>query len=483
MVSSFRPGSGHFSFLRAALVVACFMNSAQDPVRAAEPETFSETALDRYMRRPDPEFGWKLAATLPGEGYTTFVLELTSQSWRTAAEVDRPVWKHWLTIVRPDKLRKGTTGYLNIGGGSNKDPLPKKAPQRIVELALGTGAVVAELGMVPNQPLVFADSKDEERVEDNLIGYTRVQYMATRDETWLVRLAMVKSGVKAMDAIGQFMASEDGGKIAVDKFVVSGASKRGWTTWLVGVVDPRVVAIIPLVIDALNSEAITRHHYESYGFFSSALNDYVRHGLFPHKIGTSEYQAVLAIEDPYNYRDRPRLKMPKFMVNASGDEFFLPDNSQFYYDKLPEEKHLRYVPNAKHNLEGSDARQSIEAFYSAVLDGRPRPQFTWKKRPDGSLVVETGKTRPIEAKLWQATNPNARDFRIDTIGPAYTSTPLDQTEAGVIEARVNPPTKGYTAYFVELTYDSGGRYPFKFTTEVMITPDTLPHKFEEALKK
>ena len=129
--------------------------------------------------------------------------------------------------------------------------------------------------------------------------------MATRDDEWLVRLAMVKSGVRAMDAVQEFLASEAGGTVESRQFVVSGGSKRGWTTWLVGAVDPRVVAIIPLVIDALNSEQVTRHHYEAYGFFSPALDDYVRHGLFPGKIGTPEYRAILAIEDPYQL-PRPR---------------------------------------------------------------------------------------------------------------------------------------------------------------------------------
>ncbi len=275
-----------------------------------------------------------------------------------------------------------TTAFLYIGGGSNRDDAPKSAPQRSVELALGTGTIVADLGMVPNQPLYFTDSKDKGRSEDDLIAYSRVRYMQSRDETWLVRLAMVKSGIRAMDAVQQFTASTAGGGLKIAKFVVAGGSKRGWTTWLVGVEDPRVVAIIPLVIDALNSEVITRHHFEAYGFFSPALKDYVNHKLFPDKVGTPEYRAVLAIEDPYNYRHRERLKMPKFLINASGDQFFLPDNSQFYFADLPEEKYLRYVPNAKHNLEGSDARESLQAFYQSVLDGKPRPEV---------LVEEAGR--------------------------------------------------------------------------------------------
>lgn len=437
-----------------------------------------ETALDRYVAAPDPAFQWKLRSATKDQGQriTTYVLELTSQTWRTEADVDRPVWKHWLTIVRPDNA-KGPTGFLFIGGGNNDSPAPEAASPRVAALAQGTGTIVAELGMVPNQPLRFKDSPDEPRSEDNLIAYTRIKYIATGDESWLVRLAMVKSGVRALDAMQQFAASPAGGSIKLDDFVVAGGSKRGWTTWLVAVVDPRVKAIVPLVIDALNSEQITRHHYSAYGFFSPALNDYVRHKVFPQKVGTPAYQAVLAIEDPYQYRDRPRLRIPKYLINAAGDEFFLPDNSQFYWNELPEEKRLRYVPNAKHNLEGSDARESLQAFYEAILHDRPRPKFAWTKRKDGSLAV-TVEDAPREVNVWQATNPTARDFRLDSIGPAYQKSALEPQADGAYLARVAPPAKGFTAFFVELVFDSDGTYPFKFTTEVSVVPDVLPYDFD-----
>jgi PhoPQ-activated pathogenicity-related protein len=440
-----------------------------------------ETALDRYVHKKDPVYGWKLVSTIPGDGYKCFVLELTSQTWRSEKDVDLPVWKHWLTIVRPDQMR-APKGLLYIGGGSKKDPAPSKAPERSVMIAMETGTIVADLSMVPNQPLHFADSPDKARSEDDIIAYSRVKHFTTKDDTWLVRLAMVKSGVRAMDAIQEFLKTPEGGNTAVDKFVVAGGSKRGWTTWLVGVVDPRVQAIIPIVIDALNSEEITKHHFEAYGFFSSSLNDYVNHGLFPHMIGTPEYRAVLKIEDPYEYRNRPALKMPKYMIDASGDQFFLPDGSQFYYKDLPEEKHIRYVPNAKHNLAGSDAVESELSFYQAIVTGAPRPNFTWKKQADGSIVVNAT-DKPSEVKVWQATNPNARDFRVDTIGNAYTSTPLMAEKDGTYTGRVPKPEKGFTAFFVELTYKGPGKYPFKFTTEVSVVPDILPFKWKDAAAK
>ena len=433
-----------------------------------------QTALDRYIAQKDDVYAWKLVNKTKTNTHTTYVLELTSQSWRTATDVDKPVWKHWLTITKPEKLTH-KKALLFIGGGANTDPAPTKSSARSEQIAIETNSIVADLGMVPNQPLRFTDSPDKPRSEDDLIAYTRVKHFSTKDDTWLVRLAMVKSGVRAMDAIQQFLKSE---QIDIEQFVVAGGSKRGWTTWLIGAVDPRVAAIIPMVIDALNSEAITKHHFEVLGFFSPALKDYVNHGLFPHKIGTPEYRAVLAIEDPFHYRNRPALRMPKMLINASGDQFFLPDNSQFYYGQLQEEKLLRYVPNAKHNLAGSDAAATIIAFYQSILNNTKRPQFTTRKSKDGTLTV-TPKTKPVEVKLWQATNPKARDFRVDEIGNAYTATTLQTQKSGSYKANVSKPQSGFTAWFIELTFPCN----FKLTTEVSVTPDTLPHNWSEAAAK
>jgi PhoPQ-activated pathogenicity-related protein len=440
-----------------------------------------KTALDAYVAKPESVYGWKLVSTIPGDGYTAYVLELTSQTWRTEAEVDRPVWTHWLTVVKPTEVTSDKA-LLFIGGGDNGDPAPTKANDRSVKFATATKSVVADLGMVPNQPLYFSDSKTVARYEDDLIAYSRVKHFSTKDDEWLVRLAMVKSGVKAMDAVQEFLASEEGGKTTINQFVVAGASKRGWTTWLVGAVDERVIGIAPMVIDALNSEEITKHHFEVLGFFAPSLEDYVNHGIFPHKIGTPEYKAVLAIEDPYNYRNRNRLKIPKFVINASGDQYFHPDNSQFYFPDLQEEKHLRYVENANHSLRDSDAMDSILAFYDSVIHGAKRPEFSWTKAADGTLTVTT-KDAPSAVTLWQAHNDKTRDFRVEFLGKAYTGTPLQAQADGTYVAHVDTPASGFTAFFVEMTYPNGASEPFRFSTEVSIIPDVLPYKWEDAAAK
>ncbi|MGZ6015893.1 MAG: PhoPQ-activated protein PqaA family protein [Phenylobacterium sp.] len=435
-----------------------------------------KNALDAYVTKPDPAFAWKVDHTISGPGYHGAVLDMTSQTWLTDQQVDKPVWKHWLTVIVPDRVSH-TTGYLYITGGSNKDVAPKDAPERWVKMAIETNSVVSELDDVPNQPLRFTEDP-KPRSEDQIIAYQQAKFAKDRNPLDLVRLPMVKSGTQAMTAIQQYLASVSGGP-RVNDFVVSGGSKRAWTTWLVGAIDKRVVAIIPIVINVLDVDATAKHHWEAMGYFSPALGDYVQNGLIPGMIGSPGMNEVNRIEDPLNYRDRPAMKMPKYIINAVGDEYFPPDNTRFSYHLLPQTKRLRMIPNSKHSTAGTDISDSITAFYAAILNKTPIPNYSWVVRPDGAIVVKSA-TKPTEVRLWQGTNTKARDFRVDTIGKAFTSTVLTAGPDGTWVGKVDKPAAGWTAYFVELTYPSSAPYPFKFTTEVSVIPDVLPYKWKDA---
>src|SRR5438132_10533434 len=205
----------------------------------AEPVNGSKTALDEYVAKPDPAYEWKVVKTIPGDGVTTFVVDLKSQSWRVVPEVDRAVWQHWLVVVKPDTV-KHPTAFLNIGGGRNGTPPPDGASAFSIVMAKATNTVVAELKMVPNQPLIL-NGDGMPRSEDDLLAEGWVKYMDTGDPLWIPRLPMVKSAVRAMDTVTALLASEQGGKADVKNFVVAGGSKRGWTTWLTGAVDKPVV--------------------------------------------------------------------------------------------------------------------------------------------------------------------------------------------------------------------------------------------------
>ena len=456
-----------------ALVVVAVPLAMFAPVRRQAPAhaPVSQTALDRYVAAPDSNFSWKVLRDLPADGVQATLLEMTSQKWLTEREVERPLWTHWITVARPAQIKNDVALLFITGGRLDREP-PKAPSPWLAEVARETGTVAAELRLVPNEPVVFKDDPEHQpRIEDDFIAYTWDKFLRTGDERWPARLPMTKSAVRAMDTVTAFMASPQGGGAKVSRFVVSGASKRGWTTWTTAAVDHRVVAIAPAVIDLLNVEPSFVHHWQAYGRWSNAVDDYVRYGIMDW-MGSREFHALMRIEEPYEYRDR--LTMPKLLVNASGDEFFLPDSSRFYFDDLEGENHLRYVANTGHSLEKTDAVETIEAFYSDIAANTPRPAITWTFEKDGSIRV-VAKDRPRAVRVWQAIDSRARDFRLVTIGPAYHSTPLTPSGPNTWVAHVEQPPAGWTAFYVEMDFPSAGVHPLKVTTAVRVLPDTLPY--------
>ncbi|MCI0493032.1 MAG: PhoPQ-activated pathogenicity-related family protein [Planctomycetes bacterium] len=453
------------------LVVTGSLAIAKEPNTTATAKALSatdKTALDEYIQKPDATYKWEVVNATEGNPSKTFVIRLTSQTWRDKADVDRPVWEHWLVVVKPEVL-KTDKAFLIIAGGGNGGSAPNGANAVVSQIAQATGSIVAELKMIPNQPLEFRGD-GVPRKEDDLIAYGWNKYLETGDPTWLPRLPMVKSVVRAMDCLQEW-SEKEGAKI--EKFVVAGASKRGWTTWMVGATDPRIEAIAPIVIDVVNVEPSMKHHADVYGFWAKAVGNYYQHQILQ-RPDHPRMKEIYHIADPYYYRDR--LTMPKYIINGSGDQFFCPDSSQFYFDDLKGEKHLRYVPNTDHGVDSNlDAITSLVAFYQMIVAGKPRPQMTWTFEEDGSIHIKTD-VQPIRATLWQANNPNARDFRLATIGKAYQPTELKPEADGSWIARPTTPEKGWTAAFVELAYNSGGMFPFIVSTAVRVLPDTLPHE-------
>jgi PhoPQ-activated pathogenicity-related protein len=371
--------------------------------------------------------------------------------------------------VVPDTVTS-RAAFLWITGGQNGGSPPTSASGTVRDLARQTGTVAAEIKMVPNQPLVFAGD-GRSRVEDEIIAYSFDKFMTTRDGAWPALLPMVKSAVRAMDTVQAYVPDATGGAVSVDSFVVGGASKRGWTTWLTAAVDSRVVAIVPHVIDVLNLGEQMTHHRAVYegvterivGGYSNAIHDYVDLGVIQ-RLDTPEGRDLARIVDPYEYRER--LSLPKCLINSTGDQFFVPDSAQFYFHDLPGLKYLRYIPNTDHSLSG-DAAVATRVFYEAVLGGASFPEFSWTVEPGGLIRVETAVV-PTQVELWQAANPEHRDFRLDTTGAAWTSAALTGEGGGSYVGRVSRPETGYKALFVELEFAGPGALPYIFTTEVAV---------------
>jgi PhoPQ-activated pathogenicity-related protein len=455
------------------LIAACSVTERRAVAPGRTEPGAGATPLDLYVHAPDPASSVERVGRIEGDGWEAHVLKLTSQTWLTPEEVDRAAWWHWLTIVEPGRVRSDIA-LLHIGGGGNDDPPPDRVDPFLARIAVSTGSVVAHLQMVPNQPLLFNGNGSGPRKEDRLIAFGWDRFLRSGDPRWLPRLPMTKSALRAMDAVTAFLADR-GTTPRIERFVVTGASKRGWTAWLAAATDHRVVAVVPMVIDLLNLEDSFRHHFRAYGFWAPAIQSYVEMRI-PEWFGTPQMRRLRAIVDPYEYRSR--LTMPKLLINATGDQFFLPDSFRFYFDDLPGEKHLRYVPNADHSLNETDARETVLSFFRTIVTGAPPPRYSWTFGPEGSIQVGTqGPLFPSDVVLWQATNPKARDFRIESVGKIWTSTVL-QGRDGVYVGRVATPDSGWTAFFVELTFPGAGREPLKLTTGVRVVPDTLPFTFQ-----
>jgi PhoPQ-activated pathogenicity-related protein len=458
-------------FLGGSIAAVAASGSVMSRAQALD----TNTPLDRYVGLPTPEYRYEVLSTLETPQHRSRVLSMISQRWRSSSEVDRPLWQHWLTITEPRELKK-PIALMVIAGGSNTDPPPKRIDPIIETIAVQTGTVIAVLQMVPNEPLRFSDDP-KPLGEDDLIAYTWKKFLQTGDDTWPARLPMTKAVIRAMDTVTAL--TRDGPGPPIERFVVGGASKRGWTAWLVAAADQRVKAVVPIVIDVLNVERNALHTYQSYGFWPPAMEPYVRAGI-PKWIGTPQFDALMRIIDPFSYRSR--LTMPKLIVNATGDQYFPPDSSQFYYSALPGEKYLRYVPNTDHSLNGEtkNTAQTGIAFLDSLVDGMPLPRYAWTTDSGGTIHVQTSK-RPLIAKLWHATNHRARDFRVESIGRAYHSIVLPEHGRFSYAGRIPPPARGFAAYFIELTYETGRSDLFTVTTDVHITPNRLPFKLPRTI--
>jgi PhoPQ-activated pathogenicity-related protein len=328
------------------LLFACIVSTAVAAGQAAPDE------LSKYIAKPEPAYAWKLGDKAETDGGTTVAIKMTSQTWQGIT------WEHDLQLFVP----KGMTdpaGILLFNTGGVPSAFTAILGQ---EMARKVKAPVAILYGIPKQPL-FGGKK-----EDALIAETFVQYLDTGDATWPLLFPMTKSVVKAMDTLQAYAKQE--WKKEVKKFVVTGASKRGWTSWLTAATgDERVVGIAPMVIDTLNFGKQMPHQVEAYGKYSEMIKDYEERKLLPLP-DTDAARELWLMVDPWAYRGK--LQVPKLLIHGTNDPYWTQDALRLYWDDLPGQKHVRYVPNAGHDLRPSDKPnqpgQKKETFPTAAID-------------------------------------------------------------------------------------------------------------------
>jgi PhoPQ-activated pathogenicity-related protein len=411
--------------------------------------------LEDYAKRSDPAFAWSVENTASADAGTITTIRLTSQVWRGIT------WTHNLTVYEAKDAGHPDAMLLFITGGSTGSQ--PKPTDNLIGLTLSRlcGAPVAMLRQVPNQPLL------DGKTEDDLISETFLRYLDTKDAEWPLLLPMVKSAVAAMDAL-QAHGKEQGR--VPSKFVVTGASKRGWTTWLVGAVDPRIVGIAPMVIPTLNFRKQNPHQIEVWGKYSEQIDDYVRKGLMK-LFETPDGDRLTRIVDPYYYL--PKITVPKLLINGTNDRYWTLDSTNLFWDDIVGPKNVVFLPNAGHGLDQNRdyAMGGIAALFRHAVTGRPMPKFevsrTVQKDESVKLLLQfppEGRGNVKSVALWRARSENLdfRDSQWTSDLPAQIE-PTTERYSFVIQ---NPDT-GNLATFADLTCEIDGM-PYHLATLIEI---------------
>lgn len=391
--------------------------------------------LDAYLRKA----GHVYKATSQTTRTDGMEIDLSSGTWHGTE------WKHKILFQNPKALAAKGVGILYITGDgpTNGDLLTLNL------VANGTGMPVAMLFKVPNQPL-FGDLR-----EDDLIAYTFQKYLETGDASWPLLFPMTNAALRAMDAVEALTKKSDN---PIKRFVVCGASKRGWTTWLVGASgDKRVIGIAPMVYENLNLQAQMPHQLATWGAYSPQIQDYTKRGLQA-QLATPRGQRLGAMIDPYAYRDR--ITMPALLIRGSNDPYWTVDALDQYEAGLKMPHWTLDVPNAGHDLKGGVmAAESIGAFARSLAGGQKLPKLDFSFFPDGRQVTVQANSSGLgygSLKIWIAAS-DTLDFRAAEYKLSGTMTLTGESPGSRGAIRTLLPEGKNCAVFAEVRYKVDGR--------------------------
>ena len=427
------------------------------------------TSMSDYIESTKNEFSYDIQEVIYEENWTGYHIKMISGEWLDSKKVDQVEWWHYVDIIIP-KQTTSSTGIMFIDGGEKSEDYFRLDAQSIRN-AIKTEAVIVNVSNIPFQPLNFLSSEQDSFEEDDLIAFAWSKFLKQgakqKDVEWLPRFPMTRAIVRAMDLAQEIVLQND---IVVKDFVVSGASKRGWTAWTTAAVDSRVKAVVPMVIDMLNLVPSFENHYRSYGEFSPAVQEYVNYNI-QDWLGTEEFKVLMSYIEPFSFIDK--FTMPKYIINAGSDEFFSTDSWRFYYDKLPGEKIIRYVPNKNHSLDGRYLTEDLVSYFYRVINDIEIPSLSWNLS-DNKLIAELDYDGEYDVSVWTAKNDNGRDFRLWEEGELWEETSIGKLANNKYELNVSSNLKGYKATMIEFTIDPESEFPLIISTGPFVFPEKYP---------
>jgi PhoPQ-activated pathogenicity-related protein len=401
-----------------------------------------------------------------------------------------------MAIAVPDEIRH-EAALMWIEGGSNGPGTGPAPPDDelvglTVIMAVETGAIGAYIRQVPNQSIIFAnDPTQSGKSEDAIIAWTWHTFITTHQDQpeVILRMPMTKAAKRGFDTINQLVAQERPG-VNINRFMPAGGSKRGWTTWSVAATDRRVIAAAPCVMSLLNFNDTLQNHYRNLGgAWTFVFNDYYKLNLtakFHDDIVIKSPGGLWDYEDMFRYKERLGL-IPKLMVSAAGDEFFMLTDSHAWWDQMPGPKWMEMVPNAEHSLVPWYIKvgETIVSFVKKVLNDLPMPQLNWLRMdtPTGGLIRFFTDIPPNNITVWQAytwRNDTRKDFRLAVGYPPFIHpvlwrrVPFQDLGFGYYLIEAESPDVGFTGYFFEASWIDEAGLRMTLTSEAHVSPDVFP---------
>ena len=432
---------------------------------------FSYTSMEDYVESTKDEFSYKIEDVIYEDDWTGYHIKMISGEWLNSKKVDQVEWWHYVDIIIPKEVQT-TSGIMFVDGGVKEETFFRLDVES-AEYAVETKSVIVNVSNIPFQPINFLDSEQGSFYEDDLIGYAWNEFLKSgadqKYSEWLPRFPMTRAVIRAMDLAQEITLQNN---IDLKDFVVSGASKRGWTAWTAAAIDDRVVGVAPMVIDMLNLVPSFENHYRSYGEFSPAVSSYVKYNI-QDWLETDEFKKLMSYVEPYSFLDK--YTMPKYIINAGSDEFFSTDSWRFYYDQLPDDKILRYVPNSNHSLSGGYLNKYLMAYFYRIINDINFPSLKWTLNKN-IIEVELDYQDDYNVSIWTAINEEGRDFRLWEKGELWSKVKIDKSDDNKYLIDIDQEFNGYKAVMMEFTIDPDSKFPLIISTGPYVFPDTYPYE-------
>lgn len=410
--------------------------------------------LTDYVYKTDPSFDYKIIEKTKDGDSDVIAIDMTSQTWQ-----NMPI-KNTVVIIYPKNTKiTDTAVLLNTGGAYKSGTLWAKLGVQMSKLVSCPICIVFD---IPNQPMWG-------KKEDALMSHTFKQAFDENNFTEKpLLLQMAKAVIKSMDVIETVSS---GYNKPIKKFIITGASKRGWTSWIsAGTKDKRIVAIMPIVFDWLDMKKQINHQKEYYGTTSAQIGDYTQFN-FDELLYRPEAKTMVELIDPFYYN----VSIPKLIINASNDQYWTLDSAGLYYNNLKGEKYLFYKPNAKHDmglLKFSDDPMSgffeilpmindMKIFIDHVCLGSKMNniKYTWAEKK-GKITCTINAEEKPESVICYTKDQDKRDFR-DT---KWDGKELSFDDKKIVYTR-DVPASGYCGTFIEVKFKNSEGTPYSvFTT-------------------